>query len=83
MLADQRNKLLRSDEKSNCVNKSEQSQDDKARKPVIVSALEKCSDKFVVGIHDAAENVQRSTPNVQHRMKEVPGGRVELPTKGL
>jgi hypothetical protein len=69
MFADQRDELIDCYEEGDCVNETQQSQDDEARQPIVVSVAEKFSNEFVVGIHNAAENVQRSTPNVQYRMQ--------------
>lgn len=69
VFADQWHELLRRDQKCNCVNESKQSQNNKAREPIRISAGKKLPNKSVSDIHDVAENVQRSTPNVQRRMK--------------
>ena len=83
MFTDERHELADRNQKRDCVNESEKAQNDKARQPIGIPTGENLSDEIVGGSHKAAENVQRSTPNVQYRMKHVPGGRVELPTKGL
>ena len=71
MFADQRHELVDRNQKCDRIDESEQAQNNKARQPVVISAVEEFSNEFVAGIHDAAENVQRSTFNVQYRKRVV------------
>ena len=53
MLTDQRHELLRSDEKRDCINKTEEAQNNKARQPIGISVAEKFLEK-IAGIDPAS-----------------------------
>src|SRR5437762_5857499 len=70
MFADEGNELLCRDQKCDCVNKTEHPQNDKTSQPIRIPAREKFFEK-IVHAHEAGENVQRSTSNVQYRMRKL------------
>ena len=90
MLANQRDDLLCRDQECDCIYKPNQSQNDKPRQPIGISKREETRKNILV-IHLLSEE---ETLNVEYRLKlaigirkwnikRLPGGRFELPTKGL
>jgi hypothetical protein len=90
MLANQRNQLVCRDQKCDRIYKPNQSQNDKPRQPIGISKREETRKNILV-IHLLSEE---ETLNVEYRLKlaigirkwnikRLPGGRFELPTKGL
>ena len=63
MLADERHELLRSDKKRNCINKTEEAQNNKARQPIRISTGEKPSENVLV-IHNGR---WPRSPLIEHR----------------
>ena len=61
MLTNQRHELIRGDQERDRINKAKQPQDNETRESVIIST----GKKFLEDDIHAAENVERSTPNVQ------------------
>ena len=83
MVANKWDELVSRDQKRNCVDKSKQSQNDKARQPIGISQREESFDRISQFTRRHGKNVERRTPDVQRRILQMPGGRFELPTKGL
>ena len=84
MLAYQWDELLGSNQKRNCINETQQSQNNESRQPIGISACEKLLEKILI-IHSGTNFRKRPTPNAQRPTPRqgMPGGRIELPTKGL
>ena len=73
VLADQRDELLRGNEKCDGVNETKQAQNDEARDPVGISVREKFVEK-IVHAHEARENVRRSTSKSNTECRSLPTG---------
>ena len=84
MLAHQRDQLLGGNEKRNHINETEESQNNKSRQPIGISVREKLLEEILI-IHSGTNLRKRPTPNAQRPTPRqgMPGGRIELPTKGL
>src|SRR5437763_3716725 len=63
MLADERNELLRCNEKCDCVNETKQSENNESGEPIGIAAMEKHSEGFLV--HHCKEARLPRPPNVQ------------------
>ena len=83
MLANEWDELVRCNQKCNGIDKSKQPQDDKSGQPVGISQRKELFDRISQFTRRHGKNVERRTPDVQRRILQMPGGRFELPTKGL